>query len=96
MHAEGLHLEVSRVGGDGEDTEGVGVAKTTLPALNGDDGRAGLDDVELEGAAETEADTVVDIDLPLVALDAPGLGIPERINAPVEVDLTRSLLVAGN
>ena len=34
------------------------------------------------------------IGLPLVALDAAGLWVPERINSPVEVSLPRGLLVA--
>ena len=37
------------------------MAETTLPALDGDDGRARLDDVELERAAKTEPDAVVDL-----------------------------------
>ena len=49
------------VGGHGEDAEGVGVAEAALPALDGDDGRAGFDDAELEGLTETEPDTVVDL-----------------------------------
>ena len=37
------------------------MTKTTLPALYSDDRRAGLDDVEVEGVAESEANTVVDL-----------------------------------
>ena len=37
------------------------MAKTALPALDRDDGRAGFDDAELEGLAKAEADTVVDL-----------------------------------
>ena len=36
------------------------------------------------------------IRLPLVRLDAAGVGVPEGIASPVEVDLASSLLVAGN
>lgn len=63
VRAERLLLQVSGIGGDGEDAEGVGVAETTLPALYGNDGRASLDDVELEGGAQTEANTVVDLEM---------------------------------
>ena len=61
LAAEGLQLQVSGVGGHRQDTERVGVAETALPALHSDDGRAGFDDVEVERAAQTEADTVVDL-----------------------------------
>lgn len=94
--AKRLELEVGQVGGHGEDTESVGVSETTLPALYGDDRGTSLDDVEVETAAETEPDTVVDVDLPLVALDAAGLGVPDRVDTTGEVQLARSLLVAGD
>ena len=96
VEAEGLHLEVSRVGGHREHAERVGVAKAALPALDGDDGRAGLEQVERDGVAEAEADAVVDVGLPLVRLDAAGLRVPEGVHAAVEVHLARGLLVAGD
>ena len=49
-----------------------------------------------KAAAEAEPDTVVDVDLPLVALDAAGLGVPDRVDTTGEVQLARSLLVAGD
>lgn len=94
--AKRLELEVGQIGGHREDTEGVGVAETTLPALYGDDRGASLDDVKVKAAAEAEPDTVVDVDLPLVALDAAGLGVPDRVDTTGEVQLARSLLVAGD
>ena len=56
-----LHLEVRGVSRDGEDTHRVGVAQAALPALNGDDRRSGLQQVQREGATETKPDTVVDL-----------------------------------
>ena len=96
VEAEGLHLEVSGIGGHREHAERVGVAEAALPALDGNDGGAGLEDVESNGIAETKADTVVDIGLPLVGLDAAGLGVPEWVDTAVEVDLAGGLLVAGD
>ena len=96
MEAKGLHLEVSRVGGHREHAERVGVAEAALPALDGDDGRAGLEKVECNGVAEAEADAVVDVGLPLVRLDAARLGVPEGVASPVQVDLARCLLVASD
>ena len=57
----GLHLQVSGVCRHGEDTEGVGVAEAALPALDGNDRRASLDDVELERRGQTVTDTVVNL-----------------------------------
>lgn len=37
-----------------EDSEGVSVAQTSLPTLDGDDGLVGLDNVQGEGGLETE------------------------------------------
>lgn len=61
LATEGLHLQVGVVCRHGEYPQSVGVAETTLPALDGDDGRASFDDAELEGLAQTEPDTVVDL-----------------------------------
>lgn len=61
LASERLHLQVSRVGRHRKNTERVRVAKTTLPALNSDDGGASFNDVEVQRAAKTEADTVVDL-----------------------------------
>ena len=61
VEADRLHLEVSGIGGDREDAEGVRVPETALPPLDGNDRRAGLDDVERKRIPETEPDTVVDL-----------------------------------
>lgn len=37
-----------------EDSEGVSVAQTSLPTLDGDNGLVGLDNVQSEGGLETE------------------------------------------
>ena len=72
------------------------MTKTALPALHSNDCRTSLDDLEVEGRAETVADTVVDVGLPLVALDAPRLGVPNGVNTTGKVELTRCLLVTGD
>ena len=91
-----LELEVGGISRDVEDTKGVGVTQTALPALDGNDGRAWSDEIQFQGILQTKPDAVVDVCLPLVCLDASGLGVPEGIAAPVEVNLSCSLLVAGD
>lgn len=59
--SQGLQLEVGRVGGDGQDAKGVGVSQTTLPALDCDDSGPRSDQVQRQSIAETEADTVIDL-----------------------------------
>lgn len=61
VSAEGLQLKVSIVGGDRQDAQCVGVAQSTLPALNGYDGGTRLDDVQCQGIAQTKSDSVVDL-----------------------------------
>jgi hypothetical protein len=39
------------------------VAKTALPALNGNNSAAGGDDIELEGVRQAELNAVVDLDI---------------------------------
>ena len=63
------------------------MAQTALPALDGDDGRARSDEVQLQSILQTKSDSVIDIGLPLVCLNASGLGVPEWVAASVEVDL---------
>jgi hypothetical protein len=87
-------FQIRRVGGHTQDPERVGVAQSSLPALDGNDRRARLDDLELERTAQAEPNPVVHIQLPLRRLDAARFGVPERIAAPVQVDLPRGLLVA--
>jgi hypothetical protein len=61
LTAERLHLQVGGISGHGQDAQGIGVAKATLPALHSDDRRARFDNAELEGLAQTKPDTVVDL-----------------------------------
>ena len=96
VRAQGLLRKVGRVRGHRQNAERVRVAKTALPALYSDDGAPRLDDVELEGIRETEADTVVHVGLPLVSLNTAGFGVPERIATSVEVNLPSGLLVASD
>jgi hypothetical protein len=56
-----LHFQVGCLGGNGEYAESIRVTQATLPSLHGNDGRTGLQNVEGQGAAETEADTVVNL-----------------------------------
>lgn len=72
------------------------MAKTTLPALNGNDSSLRLDDAEEEGLLETESDTVVDVNLPLVGGDTTGLVVVHGVHATGEVALTGRLVVAGD
>jgi hypothetical protein len=72
------------------------VTETTLPALNGDDTHARLDDSERQGVAKAKPNAVVNISLPLMGLDTPGLRIPEWITTSVQVDLSRGLLITGH
>lgn len=96
LTVEVLEGEVRRVGGHCQDTHGVGVAEATLPALHGDDLDTRLEDVDVERGAEAVADAVVDIRLPLVALDATGLGVEDGVAATVQVKLARGLLAASD
>jgi hypothetical protein len=60
--SQGLHLKISWVGRDRQDAHGVGVAKTSLPALHSDDGGSCLDDVQRKRVLQAEPDTVVNLD----------------------------------
>lgn len=51
------------------------MSPTSFPALNRDDGLSGLDDAHSEGRLESEADSVVNVGLPLGRVDASGLGV---------------------
>ena len=61
VNAKILLLEVSMVSGYRKYTEGVGVAKATLPALYSDNCSSSFDDVELESVTKTESDTIVNL-----------------------------------
>jgi hypothetical protein len=56
------------------------VTETTLPALDGDDGLAGLDDAEVKGRLETESESVVNVRLPLRRVNASGLVVLQKGN----------------
>lgn len=49
------------VRGDGQDSHGVGVSQTTLPALDSNDRASGLDDVQLETSSQSKSDTIVNL-----------------------------------
>lgn len=93
---ERLSLEVRVVRRHRQHTERVRVPEAALPALDSDDSRSRLHQLQRERLAQTKPDAVVDVSLPLVRLDATRLRVPERINAPVEVNLARGLLAARN
>lgn len=57
--AQRLQLKVSRFSGHRQYTESVGMSKTTLPALNGDNGRPRCNDVQFQCIAQAETDTVI-------------------------------------
>jgi hypothetical protein len=54
------------------------VTETTLPALDGDDGLAGLDDAEVKGRLETESESVVNVRLPLRRVNTSGLVVLQK------------------
>jgi hypothetical protein len=56
------------------------VTETTLPALDGDDGLAGLDDAEVKGRLETESESVVNVRLPLRRVNTSGLVVLQKGN----------------
>lgn len=53
--------QIRFLGGHAENTDGVCMAQSSLPALNGNDGVSGLDDLQVQSSLETKADTVVDL-----------------------------------
>jgi len=59
--AERLMLEVRHVGRHVEHTHRVGMAETTLPALDRDNGRAGRDNAQVKRRAQTVSDAVVNL-----------------------------------
>lgn len=59
--AQRLELKVRSLSGHREHTKRVGVPKTALPALDGDDGATRRDDVELQRVAQSEANTVINL-----------------------------------
>lgn len=68
--SQGLHLEVRAVCGDRQNTEGVGVAKTALPSLHSNDGRSRSDQLQVQSVAETETNTVVNLEYRKSTLDS--------------------------
>lgn len=90
-----LKFQAGLVGGDREDAHGVGRTLAGTPALEGNDGGAGLEDAELQGLGEAELDAVVDVLLPLASSGA-GVGEEEGVGAAVEVARANGLVVAGD
>lgn len=79
------------------DTEGVGVTHTTLPALNNDNGLTLLENVEGNGVAETPLDATINILLPVdLAKVGLGLGEKEGVNTTVKMGEPRSGIVPGD
>jgi hypothetical protein len=75
----------------------VGVALTTAPALNTDDGLALLENTQLDGLADTPLETTVDILLPVGATEVRlGLREMEGIHATVQVRVARGRLIASD
>ena len=58
-----------------QDSQGVGVTQTALPALNGDNGLVGPDDTHVQGVLQSIPDSVVDVDLPLGGRDSSRFGV---------------------
>lgn len=80
-----------------DDTEGVGVTHTTLPALNNDNGFALVEDLEANAVAETPLDATINILLPVdLAKVGLGLGEKEGVDATVKVGVPRSRIVPGD
>ena len=61
VHSQRLHLEVSNVSRNGENTKGIRVPESAFPALHRDDDRAPLDDIQLQRTGQTVPDTIVDL-----------------------------------
>ena len=59
--AQWLQLKISIVSRNRQDAHSVGVAKTTLPSLDSNNGSVGLDNLQSQSALQSKADTVVDL-----------------------------------
>lgn len=93
-----LHLTNAQVGGvSADNAQGVGVAHTTLPALDDDDGVALSQSAKLDSVSDSPLDTLVNIFLPVDSLKVGLLlRIQERINATVQVAESRGGGVSGD
>jgi hypothetical protein len=79
------------------DAESVGVAETTPPALDADDGVALLEHTKLESVADTPLEALVDILLPGNLLEVGLLlVVVEGVDAAVQVRVARGDGVAGD
>jgi hypothetical protein len=56
-----LQFKIGGVGWNGQNSHGVCVSKTTLPALYSDNGAASFDDVQLKTIAQSKPDTIVNL-----------------------------------
>jgi hypothetical protein len=79
-----------------QDSEGVGVTQTALPALDGNDGLVGPDDTHVQSVLQPIPDSVVDVDLPLSGGDASGLGVVDGVDTSVQVALSSGEFVSGD
>lgn len=59
--AERLQFEISGISWDRQNSKGVRVPETSLPPLHGDDGCAGLDDVQLKSILQSKANAIVNL-----------------------------------
>ena len=59
--AKGLQFEICSISWDGENPQSVGVPETSLPPLNGDDGCASLDDVQLKSILQPKTNAIVNL-----------------------------------
>lgn len=80
-----------------DNTKGVGVTHTTLPALDNDDGVAGGQDVKLESVVDSPLDSAINILLP-VDLSEVGLllGEQEGVDTTVQMGESRGCGASGD
>lgn len=79
-----------------QDSQGVGVTQSALPALNGNDGLVGPDDTHIESVLQSIPDSVVDVDLPLSGGDTSRLGVVDGVDTSVQVTLSSGEFVSGD
>lgn len=79
-----------------QDSQGVGVTQSALPALDGNDGLVGPDDTHVESVLQSIPDSIVDVDLPLGGGDTSGLGVVDGIDTSVQVALSSGEFVSSD
>ena len=81
----------------GDNTNCVSVALTSTPALNTDHTVALVENTKLDGLADTPLKTLVYVLLPVGTAEVRlGLGEAKRVNAPVEMSVSRSSCIPGD